>query len=101
MVFVDCRVLERKGGTASLIKLLVKEEELLINIVNKAISKLIKSTNIEHINDAFKRIKAVTCNGCNFVDVLRSLTEERRCFCEVSYPCALLWLTSSHHTIQQ
>ena len=70
MVFVDCRVLERKGGTASLIKLLVKEEELLINIVNKAISKLIKSTNIEHINDAFKRIKAITCNGCNLSDFL-------------------------------
>ena len=70
MVFLDCRLLERKGGTTSLVKLLVKEEDLLIVTVNKAISKFIKSTNVKHVNETFKRIKNVTCNRCSLVDFI-------------------------------
>ena len=66
MVFVDCRV----RWTASLVKLMLKEEDLLIVAVNKAISKFIGSTDVEHINEAFKRIKAVTCNGCDLSELI-------------------------------
>ena len=62
MVFVDCRV----RWTASLVKLMLKEEDLLIVAVNKAISKFIGSTDVEHINEAFKRIKAVTCIAATY-----------------------------------
>ena len=63
-------MVERKNATASLVKLMLKEEELLIVAVNKAVSKFIGSTDVKHINDAFKRIKADTCNGCNLSDFL-------------------------------
>ena len=68
MVFVDCRVYERKGETATLVKLFVKEDELLIIVVNKAISDVFNITDTKHINEAFKRIKAVSCNGCPLSD---------------------------------
>ena len=68
MVFVDCRVYGHKGGTATLVKLFVKEEELLIIVVNKAISDVFNITDTKHINEAFKRTKAVSCNGCPLSD---------------------------------
>ena len=49
---------------------MLKEENLLIVAVNKAISKFIGSTDVEHINEAFKRIKAVTCNGCDLSELI-------------------------------
>ena len=69
-VFLACRIIERKGGAASLTKLIVKEEDLLIVTINKALSKFIKSTDVTHINEAFNRIKGVTCNGCNLSELL-------------------------------
>ena len=70
VVFIDCRLTERKCGTASLVKLVAKEEELLIVTVNKAISKFINNTDAKHVSEAFKRIKDVTCNDCSLSDFI-------------------------------
>lgn len=70
VVFIDFRLTERKGGTASLVKLVAKEEELLIVTVNKAISKFINNTDAKHVSEAFERIKDVTCNGCSLSDFI-------------------------------
>ena len=70
VLFLDCQIIERKGGTKSVTKLMVKEEELLIVDINKAIIELINITDINHVNEAFKRVKAVTCNSCNISDFI-------------------------------
>ena len=47
MVFLDCRFIERKGATPSKTKLVVNEEELLINAVKKAVGKFVNGSVIK------------------------------------------------------
>jgi hypothetical protein len=70
MVFIDCRITERKGRSPALTKLMVHEEELLINVVKKAIGKFlnINHDNSEEVDNAFNRLKDVSCNGCSLID---------------------------------
>ena len=70
MLFVDCRITDRKGRSPALTKLMVNEEELLINAVKKAIGKFIRANhnNSEEVDDAFNRLKDVLCNGCSLID---------------------------------
>ena len=68
LVFLDCRVVERKGATPSKTKLFVNEEELLSNAVKKAVGKYINGTATEDIDNVFNRIKSVTCNGSDLTE---------------------------------
>ena len=70
MLFLDCRITDRKGRSPALTKLMVNEEELLINAVKKAIGKFIRANhnNSEEVDDAFNRLKDVLCNGCSLID---------------------------------
>ena len=70
VVFVDCRIIERKGATALKTKLIVNEEELLIKAVRNAVGKYANSTAAEDIDRVFNLIKSVTCDGSDLTDFL-------------------------------
>ena len=70
MVFLDCRFIERKGATPSKTKLVVNEEELLINAVKKAVGKFVNGTATEDVEGVFNRITSVMCNGSNLTEFM-------------------------------
>ena len=76
MVFIDCRLFERKGGKPSKTKVSAKETDLLKDIVRRAIEKLLKrETQVEQLDPAdldlaIKRIKNVSCNEYALIEFL-------------------------------
>ena len=74
MVFVDCRLTERKTRNPSKTKVSVNETSLLSDLVKKAIRRFVASTNGGTCTDddteaaAYKRVKSVSCNGCDLTE---------------------------------
>lgn len=93
VVFIGCRLTERKGGSALKAKLPAKKDDLLIDLVKKALRRFrkkdagLESMQVEdaEVEKAFLRVTSVSCDGCDLTDLVRD-------------PAASLEALNSHDT---
>ena len=72
MVFVDCRLIERKGGKVFKKKVLAIPEHLLGTIVKKSIDAFLGKDDRTILDDcvdgAMKRIQSISCNDSDITE---------------------------------
>jgi hypothetical protein len=80
MLFIGCRLTERKGSTALKAKIPAKKEDLLCDFVRRAIRRFCKkdpgveTLQVEDaaVDEAFKRVTVVSCVGYDLTDLVQN-----------------------------
>ena len=80
MLFIGCRLTERKGSAALKAKIPAKKEDLLCDFVRRAIRRFCKkdagveTLQVEDaaVDEAFKRVTVVSCVGYDLTDLVQN-----------------------------